>query len=311
MILWIQWLILAAVVYAVVPILTPMHSRHMRENYRGQMIPVGLGIGFVLPAVAVIVWTGNVGYDFLLGIVILSFALIGYVDDMLGYENVQGFHGHFSLLTSRQLSGGGFKALAGGVIALVVSSRMVDGVIPVLISGSIMALSANLVNLLDRRPGRAAKVFLIFAVLLVLVNRRLQGSLMPLVVAVSGYTAWDLRGKVMMGDAGANALGAGLGWALVHTVSLPWSITVFVVLVFLNVLSEKVSFSRIIESNRILRFWTVGSFLIKITAAGHFRIMWKKRTIVNLEDNDAKCILRTRNFVYSVSYFICQRTAGV
>ena len=254
MMVWIQWLILALVVYAVVPILIPMYTGHLRENYLGHMIPMGLGIGFLLPAVAAIVWTSSTGWDLLFGILLLSFALIGYVDDMLGYGDVQGFYGHFSFLTSRQLSSGGFKALGGGVIALVISSRMVDGVIPVLINGSIMALSANLVNLLDRRPGRAAKFFLLSALPLVLVNQELQASLMPLVAAVSGYTAWDLRGKVMMGDTGANALGAALGWALVRTVALPWSLTFFVVLVFLNTASEKVSFSRIIESNRILRF---------------------------------------------------------
>ncbi|NLJ74446.1 MAG: hypothetical protein GX331_05575 [Firmicutes bacterium] len=254
MMVWLQRLLLTLVVYVAVPILVPMYSGHLRENYQGNAIPMGLGLAFVLPTVIAITLTSSEMKDFIFGILILFFALLGFVDDMLGYNRVQGFQGHFSTITSRRLSTGGFKALAGGVIALAVSSRTVQGVIPILISGFTIALSANLVNLLDRRPGRAAKFFFLFALLLILVNRELQTSLLWLVVAVVGYVVWDLKGTVMMGDTGANPLGAGLGFAFVQTLSQPLGLVLFAVLILLNAVSERVSFSKIIESNRVLSF---------------------------------------------------------
>ena len=58
----------------------------------------------------------------------------------------------------------------------------------------------------------------------------------------------------MMGDTGANPLGEGLGFAFVQTLSQPLGLVLFAVLILLNAVSERVSFSKIIESNRVLSF---------------------------------------------------------
>ena len=63
----------------------------------------------------------------------------------------------------------------------------------------------------------------------------------------------DLAGRSMMGDTGANALGAAIaaGWA--RTASTPARIAATTAVVALMVASEKVSFSRVIDGQPVLR----------------------------------------------------------
>ena len=69
------------------------------------------------------------------------------------------------------------------------------------LSGTLLvALSANALNQLDTKPGRALKAYLVAATA-VGAPRRVAVCLLP----------YDLREMGMLGDAGANALGALLG----------------------------------------------------------------------------------------------------
>jgi UDP-N-acetylmuramyl pentapeptide phosphotransferase/UDP-N-acetylglucosamine-1-phosphate transferase len=63
----------------------------------------------------------------------------------------------------------------------------------------------------------------------------------------------DLHERVMLGDTGANAVGAALGIALVATCSPGARTVALAVVLAANVLSELVSFSRIIEAVPPLR----------------------------------------------------------
>ena len=54
----------------------------------------------------------------------------------------------------------------------------------------------------------------------------------------------------MVGDTGANALGAALGMGVVLTCSEEWRVVVLVALVVVNVASEWVSFSSVIDAVR-------------------------------------------------------------
>ena len=65
---------------------------------------------------------------------------------------------------------------------------------------------------------------------------------------------WDLRRAVMMGDAGSNPLGAVLGLACVLALPLTARILLVLVLLALNILSERISFSKVIESNPVLSY---------------------------------------------------------
>ena len=58
----------------------------------------------------------------------------------------------------------------------------------------------------------------------------------------------------MMGDTGSNPLGATLGLAAVMVLPQTAKTILALVLVGLNLLAERISFSRVIEDNRLLDF---------------------------------------------------------
>jgi UDP-N-acetylmuramyl pentapeptide phosphotransferase/UDP-N-acetylglucosamine-1-phosphate transferase len=71
--------------------------------------------------------------------------------------------------------------------------------------------------------------------------------------ATAGLLHADLRERLMLGDTGANLLGAVLGLAVVLETSRPVRTGVLVVLVLLNLASERVSFSKVIAATPGLR----------------------------------------------------------
>jgi UDP-N-acetylmuramyl pentapeptide phosphotransferase/UDP-N-acetylglucosamine-1-phosphate transferase len=65
----------------------------------------------------------------------------------------------------------------------------------------------------------------------------------------------DLRERCMLGDTGANVLGAAVGWGLVVAVGAAGEWTALVVVVLLNLVSERVSFTRVIDGVAPLRWF--------------------------------------------------------
>jgi UDP-GlcNAc:undecaprenyl-phosphate/decaprenyl-phosphate GlcNAc-1-phosphate transferase len=124
----------------------------------------------------------------------------------------------------------------------------------VLLSGAVIAGSANLVNLLDLRPGRAFKMVLLTAAPLVAAP---PGTAAVLSGAAAGAAAAllpvDLSEQAMLGDTGANAAGALLGLAAVQRLGTAGQLTLLGVLGALTLASEKVSFTAVIESTPGLR----------------------------------------------------------
>jgi UDP-N-acetylmuramyl pentapeptide phosphotransferase/UDP-N-acetylglucosamine-1-phosphate transferase len=123
----------------------------------------------------------------------------------------------------------------------------------VLLGGLVVASAANTANLLDLRPGRCAKVFLPLWVVGCLVDPGGGAWSAGLAGAALAALPFDLREEGMLGDAGANALGAVVGTLLLAgPMWLVWAAAV--VLLALQLASERVSFTRVIESNRVLPF---------------------------------------------------------
>lgn len=180
----------------------------------------------------------------------------GVYDDLHGDAGTKGFAGHLRALRGGRLTSGllkvaviGLAALAG---ALVLSHGRLSG--QVVVDAAVVAGFANLVNLLDLRPGRALKVVLVAALPVVIAG--------PAVVALA--LAWptgvavaligpDLGERSMLGDGGANALGATLGVALASAGGLLVSSLLLAGVVALTALSEVVSFSAVIERVGVLR----------------------------------------------------------
>jgi UDP-N-acetylmuramyl pentapeptide phosphotransferase/UDP-N-acetylglucosamine-1-phosphate transferase len=124
----------------------------------------------------------------------------------------------------------------------------------------LVSLLTNFFNLLDVRPGRAIKGFLLLFVLLSILSHQQSYLLFPLFVlspvfsAVLAYAPLDFRGQAMMGDAGSNMLGfvLGIGYAVI----LPfwWKVVIVILLTLFHIYCEFYSFSDFISRNRVLRF---------------------------------------------------------
>jgi hypothetical protein len=113
--------------------------------------------------------------------------LLGFVDDVLG-GGERGFRAH---LEARRTTG--MLKLLGIPLVGLLRTRSVSGAL-------LFALSANFLNQLDTKPGRALKAYLLAA-----------GPLRAPAGRAVLLLPYDLRERVMLGDAGSNALGAMLG----------------------------------------------------------------------------------------------------
>src|SRR5215218_7224697 len=122
----------------------------------------------------------------------------------------------------------------------------------VVIAGLAFVVLGLVDDLLELRPGRCAKVFLPLWVVGCVIDPGGGAWSAGLAGAALAALPFDLREEGMLGDAGANALGAVVGTLLLA--GPLWLVgAAAAVLVALQLASERVSFSRVIEGNRVLR----------------------------------------------------------
>jgi UDP-GlcNAc:undecaprenyl-phosphate/decaprenyl-phosphate GlcNAc-1-phosphate transferase len=229
-----------------------------RSNHRGASVPTGAGIIVALTLLFLSALERGIyglgidqdalhaGSEMVLAVV--GFGLLGFIDDVAEVGTDKGFAGHLRALRHGRLTTGALKlfggvAVAVGAVAVFDAGATLDLVVDVLL----VAGAANVGNLLDRAPGRTTKVALVVGALVL----ALTWSAPPLGLAIVlgaalGLLAFDLREELMLGDAGANALGAALGLAVVFGFSFPVRVGALAVVIALNALSEVVSFSAVI-----------------------------------------------------------------
>ena len=238
-----------------------------RLNHRRRPVPVGAGVIIVLATI--VIEAGAVAVGAVRGtplgaatrsltlILVGGFGLLGLFDDVAGAGDDRGFAGHLAAMCRGRLTTGGVKLLGGAALALAVVGTTGEAAPGrLVVDGALIALAANLANLFDRAPGRVIKVGVVaFAVLVALSAQRSELSGPAVVVGASLGLLWpDLRERLMLGDAGANPLGAALGLGVVVGAGEGVRLVVALVLLVLNVVSERVSFSKVIDATPPLRW---------------------------------------------------------
>ncbi len=228
-------------------------------NFRGREVdltggPAGAA-GAVVTSCCCLVAGGGPGAL----LVTVPAAALGLYDDLAGETHARGLRGHLRALREGRVTTGLVKmaglAAAGTLAAAGSQHSRRRPVVEVLLDGALMAGSANLVNLLDLRPGRALKAVGVLALPATVRTGRsgtaalaAAGTLATAAVLLPG----DLREERMLGDCGANALGALLGWSL-SAGSRPARIAALAGVVALTLMSERVSFSTAIDAAPVLR----------------------------------------------------------
>jgi hypothetical protein len=177
-------------------------------------------------------------------------AAFGAYDDLAGSGDRRGFRGHLGALRHGEVTTGAVKL--GGIGATGIVSAALAGGSPadVVLNAGLVAGGANLLNLFDLRPGRAIKVAVASGALIGAAGH--EGVAAPLAAALA-LLPEDLRERAMLGDAGANALGAMLG-ASAAGLSRPARIALLAVIAGLTAASEKVSFTKVIERTPALHW---------------------------------------------------------
>jgi UDP-GlcNAc:undecaprenyl-phosphate GlcNAc-1-phosphate transferase len=229
-----------------------------RKNYRGALIPLPGGVVFPLGITfALIVGkvTGIYKVSDLVSLLALTwgFSILGFIDDVVGSHEHKGFRGHIKALSQGTITTGALKALIGGCLSLFVGIYSTGILLHGFVVGIIIALSANMINLLDLAPGRALKGFFLTLLLVVLLSSSVSLSIiLPLLVVAIVYFPADIREEAMMGDTGSNVLGSLLGFWIAIRSSIFVGISFAILLFVMNVLGERISFSKIIEKSRLL-----------------------------------------------------------
>lgn len=194
----------------------------------------------------------------------------------------KGLRGHLGALRQGRLTTGATKILGIGAGAAAASlilgsargtrgfaARSTDFVV----SSVLIAGTANLLNLLDLRPGRALKSAALLTgpvALCACACDRGRGEPSPdgaspargccagavpaaaTLAAVAAAVPADLGERTMLGDTGANALGAACGVALAAALPARCRMLAAAGVVGLTLASERVSFSKVIDANPVL-----------------------------------------------------------
>jgi UDP-GlcNAc:undecaprenyl-phosphate/decaprenyl-phosphate GlcNAc-1-phosphate transferase len=208
----------AAVVIAPALLRRLKESGHVQENFRGARIPCPLGVLIGAAAFVALIplalWAAYVedanvpvGAAFL----VAGVAFLGLLDDALSGAS-RGWRGHGAATLRGDFSTGALKAAGTLGLALWFAHGQADGG-DVLLMALVVTLATNVFNLLDLRPGRAVKAFVLLAVGLVIGEGSLDllGDLGLWVAPILVAGAYDLRERAMLGDSGSNVVGAVAG----------------------------------------------------------------------------------------------------
>jgi glycosyltransferase involved in cell wall biosynthesis len=225
--------------------------KFLRLNYRKIFLPTAFGLLFV----PVWLWSatlwlplGRVNYSLAGLVLMLLWPLLGLLDDSRSGAGTRGFRGHIAALMRGRMTTGAAKLIFGGLVSLLAGWLIAEEkILPAIINGLLIALSTNFLNLLDLRPGRTLKGFLVLGTIAWLMNPQAGALLAPLFAAALVYSPLDLTERAMLGDTGSNILGAFAGLGLAAALPLPAKIVALALLIAVHIYAEIGSISKLIE----------------------------------------------------------------
>jgi len=224
-----------------------------RQNHRGETVTLLEGPALAVGAAAATLLAPGLPRSVRLagaGATLAAGALGAY-DDLRGSAAAKGLRGHLRALRQGEVTTGAVKLAGIGAAGLAAGCALHRGAVDRTLAGVVVAGAANAVNLFDLRPGRAAKAALIAAGPGVLRGRPAGAAALGAAVALLPE---DLAERAMLGDAGANALGAALGVAAVAGASRGRLAALALALAGLTAAGEKVSFTKVIAGQPALRY---------------------------------------------------------
>lgn len=258
-------------------VLTPL----VRVNHRGQQVTLAEGVAFaagtLTSALIGLAHGGSASRAAAALVTGAGAAGAGALDDHLGSVEAKGLAGHLGALRQGRVTSGSAKiALLGatGLVAAVAEeahrnaqrspgparpagavggrSTSLGTAVDVVLGAGVVAGSANLINLFDLRPGRAIKVGLLALIPMALTppGSPTAGSTIGAATAVLGD---DLAARSMLGDTGANPLGALVGLTIMQRQGRGARALTVLVVAGLTLASERISFTRVIHDTPVLR----------------------------------------------------------
>jgi hypothetical protein len=230
-----------------------------RQNFAGHTIPTSAGLAFLpiilltlIGALAGVVEVGEGGNAYLAYSLVAG--LVGFADDRWGGAGERGFSGHLGALRRGRVTTGLMKVVVLGGGALLFGVSVFGAGWRALVAAFLLAGCANLANLFDVRPGRALKFLGILVVVLLFVAP--YGGVVAVAGVVGGAITlfyFDLKGRIMIGDAGAAVWGAVLGYlAVTSGPGAVWWVA-GVAIFGLTIVAEISSISLVIEEVGALR----------------------------------------------------------
>jgi hypothetical protein len=231
-------------------------DEHLKPNFRSREFPsVRASLAAALAALVPLVLLAKLaGTDVFhpssrRSLYCLGVLCLGLLDDTLGEEGARGWRGHGSAVLRGEISTGVLKAVGCLGLALLAAGYLGLSVARWLLAVGVLVLCTNVFNLLDLRPGRSTKAFVVLGAALALGSSQLRPlwslGLFAAPVLVAG--AYDLRERAMLGDTGANLLGALAGLWLVLTLSGTGQLVALAVLATITVYGEIRSISELVE----------------------------------------------------------------
>jgi UDP-GlcNAc:undecaprenyl-phosphate GlcNAc-1-phosphate transferase len=265
--------LVSAAVLAPALLRTLSEGGHTRPNYRARSLAFPFGVLILAPALLALIplmlvqrltSTGLFHAETLpIAVYALGVLALGLIDDTLapeasgasGRASERGWRGHGAALLRGELSTGVLKAAGSLGLALFAMSFEDLSESRWLLAVGVLVLATNVFNLLDLRPGRTIKAFVLLGIGLTLgsLDARPLWSLGLFIAPALVAGVYDLRERAMLGDTGANLLGALAGLWLVLTLSGTGQLVALGLLAAITIYGELRSISGFIERTPGLR----------------------------------------------------------